>query len=112
MLENIKLVLGITDTSKDGLIQYYINAVVKKILAYTNRIELPPALESVVEEIVINKMKASTSGIDTSGTVKREKIGDYEIEYNSSSNSESSSNELSPYMVILNKFVVKMVKTY
>jgi hypothetical protein len=109
MLDNIKLVLGITDTSKDGLIQYYINATVKKILAYTNRIELPEALESVVEEIVIPKMKASLSGSSTTSNVKSEKIGDYEIQYNTDSN---SNNELSPYLDILDKFIIKKVRTY
>ena len=114
MLENIKMVLGIatTDITKDGLIQYYINGVTKKILAYTKRIELLSVLESIVEEIVINKMKASISGSNTSGDIKSEKIGDYEIEYNVSSSSESASNDLSPYVDILDKYVVKMVKTY
>ena len=114
MLENIKMVLGIatTDITKDGLIQYYINAVTKKILAYTKRIELLAALESIVEEIVINKMKASISGANTSGNIKSEKIGDYEIEYNVSSSGDSVTNELSPYTDILNKYVIKMVKTY
>ena len=112
MLENIKMVLGITDTSKDRLIQYYINAVTKKILAYTKRIELLEVLESIVEEIVIDKMKANITGADTSGDIKSEKIGDYEVVYNVSSSSDSASNDLSPYIDILNKHIVRMVKTY
>ena len=114
MLENIKMVLGIatTDTSKDGLIQYYINGVTKKILAYTKRIELLEILENIVEEIVINKMKASISGENANGDIKSEKIGDYEIEYNVSSSGNSTTNELSPYTDILDKYVVRMVKTY
>jgi len=110
MLDNIKLVLGLSDTSKDNLINYYISVTTNKILAYINATELPATLESIVEEIVINKMKSAESGVDTSGTVKREKVGDYEIEYNTSSSSgESVSNELSPYTNILNKYTVKKV---
>ena len=108
MLENIKMVLGIatTDITKDGLIQYYINAVVKKILTYTNRIELPINLESVVEEIVVTKMQKSTGNTNNA---KSEKIGDYEIEYSSY---ESDKDELDPFKKLLDKCIVRLVKTY
>jgi hypothetical protein len=92
MLENIKLVLGITDASKDNLINYYINVYQRKIIAYCNLIEFPLELESTVEELIINKMSNKDS------TVKSESIGDYRIDYN------VSSDELTSYSKILNKF--------
>lgn len=92
MLENIKLVLGITDNSKDSLIQYYINSYQNIILAYCNILELPVQLESVIERLIISKM----SGND--GTIKSETIGDYRVDYN------TSEEELTPYIKILNRF--------
>lgn len=96
MLENIKLVLGITDASQDSLINYYINAVSNKILAYCNISGLPDELKNVVEEIVIGRMQKSAIK-----NVKSEEIGDYKVEY---AIYESDKNELDPYIKILNKF--------
>lgn len=55
MLENIKLLLGISDNSKDGLITYLINITQQKVLNYCGMPELPAELENVVVELVIQR---------------------------------------------------------
>lgn len=90
MLENIKLVLDIKDTNKDGLLQYYINITTNTVLSYCNQIELNPALESVVAQIVIGKVKGK-------GEIKSKSIGDYSVTYN------VAVDDLTPYIKILNK---------
>jgi len=53
MLENIKLLLGITDASKDSLITLLISKSTQQVLSYCNLLELPLTMESIVEELVI-----------------------------------------------------------
>ena len=57
MLENIKLILNITEENEDNLILLYIDKVTNNILSYCNINELNPALESFVEDKVVNIMK-------------------------------------------------------
>ncbi|EJO5347145.1 phage head-tail connector protein [Clostridium botulinum] len=54
MLENIKMILGIQDDSKDNIINYYIKRYTDKILSYCHLRELPHQLEGFIEEKVIN----------------------------------------------------------
>lgn len=53
MLENIKLLLGINDNIKDIQITYLINTAKRKALDYCNILELPLAMESIIEELVV-----------------------------------------------------------
>lgn len=99
MLENIKLILGVLDTSKDELIKYHINSVTTKLLVYCGIDNLPKKLESIVEEIVINRFKDKQ--------VKREKIGDYEKEY---AISNSTQDELAPYKETLKNYKSNIVR--
>ena len=57
MLENIKLILDITEENQDNLILLYIDKVTNNILSYCNISELNPALESFIEDKVVNIMK-------------------------------------------------------
>lgn len=56
MLENIKLVLGITDNSKDDLIKYYIDRISPRVQNYCGDTQLKPEYEGIVEELVIKSM--------------------------------------------------------
>ena len=48
MLENIKLILDITEENQDNLILLYIDKVTNNILSYCNISELNQALESFI----------------------------------------------------------------
>ena len=74
MLEKIKVLLGITGTEKDALINIYIEQAQKEIEIYTQQ-PFEIAMESLAEQIVVEKYNkrfsegtasTSTSGLSTS----------------------------------------------
>lgn len=75
MLENIKLVLGIVDNSKDELIKYYINRTKQMIQNYCGDAQLKHEYECVIEDLVIKIMQGKDN-------IRYERIGDYHVEYN------------------------------
>lgn len=83
MLENIKIILGITDDKHDTLIKLYISKVTTAVLGYCNITELNEVLENFVEDKVVNIMKPKvTGGTQNTGEVKAVTRGDTKIEYN------------------------------
>lgn len=81
MLENIKLLLGLNDDSKDQIILYYIDKVSDEILNYCNLEDLPSKLEWIVESKIYGILKSQFSPQST-GEVKAVTRGDTRIEYN------------------------------
>jgi len=66
MLENIKLLLGITDDIKDNQLNYLINITERKVLDYCNILEVPLEAESIVEELVVIRYnKLGVEGIQS-----------------------------------------------
>ena len=57
MLENIKLILNITDDSQDNLILLYLAKVETIVIDYCNVNELTEGLESFIEDKVVSIMK-------------------------------------------------------
>lgn len=57
MLEKIKIVLGITDTSKDAVITYYIESISNEVMSYCNIKAIPSSLQSLICNKVISIMK-------------------------------------------------------
>ncbi len=57
MLENIKMLLAITDDSQDNLINYYIDLCVQTLLNMIKLEELPEQLNFVVERKVLQLMQ-------------------------------------------------------
>ena len=88
MLENIKTILNIKDTSKDELILLYINKFTSLVLGYCKLKELNNALESFVEDKVVQVLgpsisnSSSSGGIENAGEIKSITRGDTRIEYN------------------------------
>ncbi len=88
MLENIKMLLGLSDDKYDQLILYQINKITNKVLSYCNRKDLNSTLEGFIEEKVYNIMRDKVNGnsavIDNSSnnSVKAITRGDTRIEYN------------------------------
>ena len=55
ILNNVKLILGIEDTSKDALLTLYINIICNNILIATNRRIFKKELKYVVINLVVDK---------------------------------------------------------
>ena len=99
MLENIKMLLAITDDSQDKLIDYYMNMCIQTLLNLLKLEELPEQLESCVERKVVQLMQGGMDG----QRVTQIDRGDYKIkyEYDSSANKNLFSDmmgELKPFL--------------
>ena len=83
MLENIKLILNITDDKHDNLILLYLAKVETMVVDYCNVNELTEGLESFIEDKVVSIMKPLvTGGAQNTGEIKSISRGDTKIEYN------------------------------
>ena len=99
MLENIKMLLDITDNSKDNLINYYIDLCVQTLLNMLKLEDLPEQLNTVIERKVVQLMQG---GLDGQRVTQIDR-GDYKVkyEYDSSSNKNLFSDmmgELKPFL--------------
>lgn len=52
-LENVKILLGITDNSQDDLLNLYISRAEQFVKTYCNIEEIPAELDSVIEDIAV-----------------------------------------------------------
>ena len=74
MLEKIKILLGITDTSQDDLLQQLFEDATEDVLNWTNRSELPTSLESPVRQITViryNKLGVEGQNSHSEGGISR-----------------------------------------
>lgn len=96
MLEIIKMLLDITDTSEDAKIVYNINAVTRKVLKYCSLKQLPEELEDVIIQIVMCRMDENKSGT----VVEKTDVGVWSETVTKTPTLE----ELSPHKSLLNSF--------
>lgn len=83
MLENIKLILNITDDEHDNMIMLYLSKVSTMVVEYCNINELSQGLESFIEDKVVSIVKPIiTGGTQNTGEIKSISRGDTKIEYN------------------------------
>ena len=83
MLENIKLIINITDDKHDNMILLYLDKISAIVLDYCNVNELSRGLESFIEDKVVSIMKPIVSGgTQNAGEIKSISRGDTKIEYN------------------------------
>ena len=83
MLENIKLLLNITDDKHDNMILLYLDKISTMVLDYCNVSELSNGLINFIEDKVISIMKPIiTGGTQNTGEIKSISRGDTKIEYN------------------------------
>ncbi|OHW62174.1 phage gp6-like head-tail connector protein [Andreesenia angusta] len=122
MINKIKTLLNITDSSQDELLSLYLDIVKQKVLNYCNREDIPSGLELIIVEITADEFRAKTrknaieSGEET-GAVSSIKRGGMQINYESSS-SESNYNKLTGggaefianYQIQLDRFKVTKEK--
>ena len=93
MLENIKLILNITDDKHDNMILLYLDKISAIVLDYCNVNELSRGLESFIEDKVVSIMKPIVSGgTQNAGEIKSISRGDTKIEYNVGEAIQTSSN--------------------
>ena len=93
MLENIKLILNITDDKHDNLILLYLAKVETMVVDYCNVNELTEGLESFIEDKVVSIVKPIiTGGTQNAGEIKSISRGDTKIEYNVGDVVETSSS--------------------
>ena len=93
MLENIKLILNITDNKHDNMILLYLSKVETMVIDYCNVNELCLGLEIFIEDKVISIMKPIvTGGAQNTGEIKSISRGDTKIEYNVGEAVQTSSN--------------------
>ena len=93
MLENIKLLLNITDNKHDNIILLYLAKVETMVVDYCNVNELCLGLESFIEDKVVSIMKPTiTGGAQNTGEIKSISRGDTKIEYNVGEAVQTSSN--------------------
>ena len=96
MLENIKLILNITDDKHDNMILLYLDKISTIVLDYCNVNELSRGLESFIEDKVVSIMKPTiTGGTQNTGEIKAITRGDTKIEYNVGEAIQTSSNGVS-----------------
>lgn len=93
MLENIKLILNITDDKHDDLILLYLAKVETMVVDYCNVNKLTEGLESFIEDKVVSIMKLLvTGGTQNTSEIKSISRGDTKIEYNVGDVVETSSS--------------------
>ena len=106
MLENIKLILNITDNKHDNIIELYISKIETMVIDYCNVKELSLGLESFVEDKVVSIMKSIvTGGTQNTGEIKSISRGDTKIEYNVGEASDTSLG--SSYLTNSDKLALK-----
>ena len=99
MIDNIKMLLNITDEDKDNLINYYIDMCVQTLLNMVKLEELPEELNFVIERKVIQLMQGGLEGQRVTAIDR----GDYKVkyEYDGSQNKNLFSDmagELKPWL--------------
>ena len=93
MLENIKLILNITDNKHDNMILLYLSKIEAIVIDYCNTNELCLGLQSFIEDKVVSIMKPIVSGgTQNTGEIKSISRGDTKIEYNVGEAVQTSSN--------------------
>ena len=93
MLENIKLILNITDNKHDNMFLLYLSKIEAIVIDYCNVNELSNGLTSFIEDKVVSIMKPIvTGGTQNTGEIKSISRGDTKIEYNVGEAVQTSSN--------------------
>lgn len=94
IVADAKILLGITDESKDALLNFHTRTVVQKVLNYCHRDDLPDALVPIIVEMVVRQYTAwnaeqaqggeggESGGV--SGVVGSITRGDFSISYDNS----------------------------
>lgn len=99
MLENIKMLLGIEDSTQDKFISYHIETVIQAVCNLIKEDTLPAELTGVVERKVIQLIQ---NGLDANRITQIDR-GDYKVKFSFESKSPKSllsdcMGDLKPFM--------------
>lgn len=100
VMSDVKVLLGILDESKDGLLLYHIRSVAQKVLNYCNLEEMPDELLPVIVEMVIKAYNAwmqnsgSDGGFVATGVISSITRGDFSVSYDNSEEAAAASQSL------------------
>lgn len=67
MLEKVKVLLGLTDTTKDDLLTLLIEQAVEEAVAYTHNDCVDELITTIVRMVVYNYNRLGTEGLDSEG---------------------------------------------
>ena len=67
MLEKVKLLLGITDNSKDDLLTFLIEQAIEEVMAYTHLDCVDELNTTIVKIVVYNYNRLGTEGLSSEG---------------------------------------------
>ena len=108
MLKKLKLLLGITDSSQDELLQLELDTVVDQILSYCRMKTFPEGLENVAVSLCADLHRASGNGTENGarGPVQSVKMGDTSLQFGSafSVDSNGAMGFLKNYLPVLDRF--------
>jgi hypothetical protein len=66
ILNTIKMILKITDTTQDTLIKYYISSVKRKVMNICSLFSFPDELVDMIVDVIVKKLNAgNVSGFDS-----------------------------------------------
>lgn len=74
VLSNVKLLLGISDTTQDDKLTEIINITAERLKLYIKRDEIPSELEYIVKEVSVIRFNRIASEGMTSNSVEGESI--------------------------------------
>ena len=100
ILTTVKLLLGITDTNQDAIINYYISALERRIVNICGLSSFPTQLADLVVDIIVKKMKDDiTNGLESIN------MGDTNIKIKNNSKNiigylEENMSELESFMYV------------
>jgi hypothetical protein len=103
IIDNIKMLAGVSDTSKDNIINYWIKDYTGKILQYCHLDALPSQLEPVVEQIVTKIIKEGITNPSQAG-LKSMTRGDFSETYVDSAASKGMDPLLASFQHQLNLY--------
>jgi len=106
VLATVKLRLGITDDSKDALIDSYVQEIGQRILHYTNMTDIPAELEHTWASMVVDALRIDQPNDEqiaaTVGGGESMKIGDTSVTSGGSGGGLSNTSKSVIDQVVLN----------
>lgn len=104
-LENVKALLGVTDDTKDALIQFALDNAEETILNYCNIETVPEGLEKTQIRMAMDIYRNETLGTAASnGKVSSLSEGDTSISYGSQFDDTFKESILKQYNKVLNRY--------
>lgn len=87
-LAKLKLLLGITDNSKDALLQFCLDDITETILNYCNIDAIPAALDNTAYRMAIELYRNENFGSPqaTTGQIASKSAGDVSVSYRDDAN--------------------------